>query len=135
MKIKRTILTTAACAFLLSFSLPSNALYHFPTVNNFNVDVSTKSVNLTWNGLGGNDAVYFVEKSVDGINFDKVEEIKSTKDNGSSFKCADKYPERYYTYYRIRILTPDGQSVYSEIRMIYAGPEDFNSIPDDLTIA
>jgi hypothetical protein len=58
---------------------------------------------------------YQVEKSLDGNNFTSIAEVAAVNKSVNNYDFTDKSPIDKNNYYRIRCITKDGISTYSQI--------------------
>lgn len=93
-------------------------------LSGFAADYQEPSVQLSWTTAMELDAAYFeVNKSVDGFNFATLGSVQAQGGSGSvtRYSYIDPGPVLRRTYYRLRIVDRQGNSVYSKTISVRAG--------------
>ena len=84
-------------------------------------------VNLYWNTAAEyNVKKIIVERSADGVDFDRLVEIspKGNSNSGAAYTTTDTYPFSGICFYRLKIIDTDGSIGYSEILSIKTVKKD-----------
>ena len=85
------------------------------TFNNFTAVENNKNISLKWETTGANDnSIFIIEKSSNGLNFDKVASIPSSTAN-NSYSFIDANPFGGLNYYRIKKQDNNGGYIYSAV--------------------
>ena len=82
---------------------------------------------LRWNSLTEKDNIgYYIEHSVDGRTFTVVGHVpaKGDTDFGYDYDFLHREVNRGYNYYRLRMLSNNGENTYSETRRIVVGSQN-----------
>ena len=80
---------------------------------------SNQAVLLSWEiETGKDDQWYDVERSADGINWERIGQVVGT-DASKKYGFKDENPIHGQNYYRLKITTSNGEGDYSEIRTIH----------------
>ena len=86
-------------------SIPANSTIYstLPVkLSNFNCVAEKSNVNLSWiSKTEINNAYYFIERSVDAINYTKIAEIVATNQSNSEYKFCDGTAKIGTNYYRL----------------------------------
>lgn len=97
---------------------------HSNPLSGFTADYQEPSVQLNWTTAMELDAAYFeVNKSVDGYNFATIGTVQAQGAAGSvsRYSYNDPGPVLRRTYYRLRIVDRQGNSLYSKTISVRAG--------------
>jgi choice-of-anchor B domain-containing protein len=99
---------------LFVLSLPASVL---PTsLSDFKAKTSTNTVDITWKTVSESPQMVFeVEKSLDGIRFEKIKSEKSKNLQGANYQVSDDAPQDGINYYRLKIIEKDASFRYSAI--------------------
>ncbi|MCW5914034.1 MAG: T9SS type A sorting domain-containing protein [Chitinophagaceae bacterium] len=103
------------------FSIVFSARGALPvTFLKINASKANTHIDIMWNvGNENNVDTYVVMRSIDGIDFTDIAEIKA---NGlSTYKATDDKPSDGYNYYKVRSTDFSGATKYSEIARVYYG--------------
>ncbi len=81
------------------------------------------SVDLNWITNIDNE-VFIIEKSLDGTNFETIYEVQGMGEmtDTESFRNYDNNPIEGLNYYRLKVVTPDGLEIQSDVRMVLFTP-------------
>ena len=92
---------------------------------NFAATLENKDVQLKWTATNEVNIKQFeVERSYNGINWEKINTIKSLNKSGdNNYAALDKNPKTGSNFYRLRILELDGKFEYSNIQTVTLEPE------------
>jgi hypothetical protein len=94
------------------------------TLNRFTASSCDNNICLYWNTETENNCDHFeIQRSKDGIYFDKILSVPSKATNGYSFyklnyDVSDNAPPRGINYYRLKQIDKEGSYVYSDILSI-----------------
>jgi hypothetical protein len=91
----------------------------------FNAQYMSHAIDLNWNVSGGSTyQQFFIERSLDGINFEKAGEVKASKSNDA----AQQYTFTDYVkpavtrkndiYYRLKQVDADANTTYSKVLIL-----------------
>lgn len=90
------------------------------TLENFKGRLANKVVNLNWKMSSQDNVDYFnIERSTDGIAFQFLQKVNA-ENTLSGYSFLDPYPYPGYSYYRLRIISKEGQMVTSPVIKIVA---------------
>jgi hypothetical protein len=79
-------------------------------------------VRLNWKGIGETDAVFEVERSGDGVRFEKIGAVKGTGSPlESSYAFTDHQPRSGINYYRLKTVDANGSFLYTKVISIKIG--------------
>jgi alpha-tubulin suppressor-like RCC1 family protein len=86
----------------------------------FNAKLNGQASNLTWETAEElNNKEYQIERSNDGVTFNKLAIIKSANNpNGSNYSYIDQEPLSGNNYYRLKSIDMDGNYMYSYTRLL-----------------
>jgi hypothetical protein len=90
-----------------------------------------KSNHLIWKTNNENDYVHFlVEKSTDGINFEKISltEGKTSNNKVISYQFEDQFLTKEINYYRIVLVDENGEKTYSKVISLRSPKDDYNEL-------
>ena len=102
----------------------------------FNALAKEDYVDITWaTASEKNNAFFNIEKSVDGVNFESIEQVKGqgSRTNAMFYSSQDRKPTSGLSYYRIKQTDYDGQFTYSKIVSVNydgKGSSNFEIIPN-----
>ena len=84
--------------------------------------LKNKDILVEWNVENESDMQkYQVEKSLDGNNFTSIADVAADNKSVNKYDFTDKNPVYKNNYYRIRCITKDGKSIYSQIVKVSVG--------------
>lgn len=87
------------------------------TINSFTVSASKLTNTLIWStGAEFNSSGFYIEKSLDGIKFNKIG-FQAAKRSNSDYQFIDNSPYKT-TYYRLKMVDNNGKFEYSEVRLV-----------------
>jgi hypothetical protein len=92
------------------------------TLLEFNADLINSVTKLNWTtGSEINNNYFDVERSADGLNFDKIAKIEGTGNSNElrNYSTIDKNPLYGVNYYRLRQVDFNGHETYSEIKTVF----------------
>lgn len=90
-------------------------------LSSFNAEEKDNAVHLNWSTASENNNSHFeVERSSDGFNFEKINEIKGkgNSQEKSLYTLIDQVPVIGTNYYRLKQIDMDGSFEYSQIRAV-----------------
>ncbi len=95
-------------------------------ITGFKASVYNQQIQLTWNNPGANNIASFdLERSADGISFDKIDRINAAEPGAVHFSYRDAYPTPGTIYYRLKEIGNDGHFTYSTVISIQS-PAHYN---------
>jgi hypothetical protein len=90
--------------------------------NSFIATEQGSAVRLNWKGIGETDAVFEVERSGDGVRFEKIGAVKGTGSPlESSYAFTDHQPRSGINYYRLKTVDANGSFLYTKVISIKIG--------------
>ncbi|HVG42030.1 MAG TPA: alkaline phosphatase PhoX [Chitinophagaceae bacterium] len=93
----------------------------------FNLNQNRASIDITWQVEDAQNHSYFdIERSTDGIHFDKIGRVSDAITNGNknSYSYSDhNFPQTELLLYRIKQCDNNGSCYYSAIRQIQISPD------------
>ena len=95
----------------------------------FNLECNNYQVFVSWETASEiNNDFFTVEKSIDGINYEKACTIKGSGNNNvrKQYTYTDKIISKNYSYYRLKQTDFDGKSTYSEAKYISCNSAENN---------
>ncbi len=99
---------------LFVLSLPASVLPI--SLSDFKAKANTNSVELIWKTVSESASMIFeVEKSHDGIRFEKINSVKSKNLQGANYQTSDDSPQEGINYYRLKIIEKDASFRYSSV--------------------
>lgn len=96
----------------------------------FNALAKEGYVDITWaTASEKNNAFFNVEKSIDGVNFESIEQVHGQGSNTDAmfYSSKDKNPTKGLAYYRLKQTDYDGQYTYSNIVSVNYDGKDFSN--------
>jgi hypothetical protein len=90
-------------------------------LSSFKAEKNNSAVNVEWITMSEKNSRNFeVERSTDGVNFEKINEVKSRgySASKSNYAIKDQFPQRGINYYRLKQNDIDGSYKYSDIRSV-----------------
>lgn len=68
-----------------------------------------------------NTGKFIVERSVDMVHFIEIAELDAAGNSSQprNYSCSDDYPVPGYSYYRLKMVDLNGETEYSQARMVY----------------
>ncbi|MGB8193866.1 MAG: T9SS type A sorting domain-containing protein [Chitinophagaceae bacterium] len=71
-------------------------------------------VNLVWSAVSSPGSRFDVERSINGIDFEKLGSVDASANN-TSYAFDDKSPKHGLNYYRLKMISPNGTFSYSRV--------------------
>lgn len=88
-----------------------------------------QQVKLKWETSSeSNNAFFTVERSIDGLLFEKMFDVQALGDEGASYEAYDPNPVKGRNHYRLKQTDIDGQYSYSAVVEIYFNPAHLFSL-------
>jgi uncharacterized delta-60 repeat protein len=90
-------------------------------LKNFDVALARSSAQLNWTVSADKQELLatIIEKSLDGVNFKKIGSVSASQSEGDQiYSYLDHALSHGKNYYRIQLTTNDGESIYSEVKMV-----------------
>jgi hypothetical protein len=106
---------------------------------NFSATAFSNYVKLDWSTASEtNNAFFTIEKSIDGMNFNALEQIQGAGNSNSelTYSTNDNSPYEGLSYYRLKQTDFNGDFTYSDVRSVYFKKDNsstFEIFPNPLT--
>jgi hypothetical protein len=97
------------------------------TLIDFKARVNNDIVNLYWNTTAEyNVKKIIVERSIDGVLFDRLTEVspRGSSNSGADYAATDLHPFSGNSFYRLKIIDADGSIEYSQVSKIQMAKKD-----------